>query len=181
MADIETTTVNEEKFHALSRAGDFELSIDATGAEGPTPNEVLVADYASCFTFACRAGAQRELDLELGKVETEAEADRNEDDDLTAISFHMHVEADLDDRVAHRPNDRFDDHDGHPSIRSLVADGYEVITYRPAPRARGPRAHHLLTGGSRPLVQFERNPGESERRRLRTRRSSRRRRRTATP
>ena len=75
----------------------------------------------------------------------------------------------------------FDDHDGHPSIRSLVADGYEVITYRPAPRARGPRAHHLLTGGSRPLVQFERNPGESERRRLRTRRSSRRRRRTATP
>ena len=97
MADIQTTTVNEEKFHALSRAGDFELSIDATGAEGPSPNEVLVADYASCFTFACRAGAQRELDLELGKVETEAEADRNEDDDLTAISFHMHVEADLDD------------------------------------------------------------------------------------
>ena len=35
MADIQTTTVNEEKFHALSRAGDFELSIDATGAEGP--------------------------------------------------------------------------------------------------------------------------------------------------
>ena len=23
----------------------------------------------------------------------------------------------------------FDDHNGHPSIRSLVADGYEVITY----------------------------------------------------
>ena len=97
MADIQTTTVNEEKFHALSRAGDFELSIDATGAEGPSPNEVLVADYASCFTFACRAGAQRELDFELGKVETEAEADLDDDDDLTAISFHMHVEADLDD------------------------------------------------------------------------------------
>ncbi|WP_254841344.1 OsmC family protein [Natronomonas marina] len=97
MADIETTTVNEEKFHALSRAGDFELSIDATGAEGPTPNEVLVADYASCFTFACRAGAQRELDVELGKVETAAEADLNDDDDLTSISFQMHIEADLDD------------------------------------------------------------------------------------
>lgn len=24
---------------------------------------------------------------------------------------------------------RLDEHDGHPSIRSLVADGYEVITY----------------------------------------------------
>ena len=97
MADIETTTVNEEKFHALSRAGDFELSIDATGAEGPSPNEVLVADYASCFTFACRAGVQRELDFELGKVETEAKADLDEDDDLTSINFQMHVEADLDD------------------------------------------------------------------------------------
>ena len=68
MADIQTTTVNEEKFHALSRAGDFELSIDATGAEGPSPNEVLVADYASCFTFACRAGAQRELEFEIGRA-----------------------------------------------------------------------------------------------------------------
>ena len=97
MADIQTTTVNEEKFHALSRAGDFELSIDATGAEGPSPNEVLVADYASCFTFACRAGAQRELEFELGKVETEAEADLDDDDDLTSIGFHMHIEADLDD------------------------------------------------------------------------------------
>jgi uncharacterized OsmC-like protein len=96
MADIETTTVNEEKFHALSRAGDFELSIDATGGEGPTPNEVLVADYASCFTFACRAGANRQMDVDLGKVETDAEADLNEDDDLTAIRFQMRVEADLD-------------------------------------------------------------------------------------
>jgi len=97
MADIETTTVNEAKFHALSRAGDYELSIDATGEEGPTPNQVLVADYASCFTFACRAGAQREMDVELGKVETAAEADLDGDDDLTGISFDMHVEADLDD------------------------------------------------------------------------------------
>jgi uncharacterized OsmC-like protein len=97
MADIKTTTVNEAKFHALSRAGDFELSIDATGQEGPSPNEVLVADYASCFTFACRAGAQREMDVKLGKVETAAEADLDGDDDLTGISFEMHVEADLDE------------------------------------------------------------------------------------
>ena len=79
MADIETTTVNEEKYHALSRAGEFELSIDATAAEGPTPNEVLIADYASCFTFACRAGANRHLDVDLGEIETEAEADLDDD------------------------------------------------------------------------------------------------------
>lgn len=97
MADIETTTVNEAKFHALSRAGDFELSIDATSENGPSPNEVLVADYASCFQFACRAGADRELDIDLGKLETEAEGDLDGDDDLTAIRFHIHVEADLDD------------------------------------------------------------------------------------
>ena len=97
MADIETTTVNEEKYHSLSRAGEFELSIDATGAEGPTPNEVLVADYASCFTFACRAGANRQLDIDLGKVETEAEAELDDSDDLTEIRFHLYVEADITD------------------------------------------------------------------------------------
>jgi len=97
MADIETTTVNEEKYHALSRAGDFELSIDATGSEGPTPNEVLVADYASCFTFACRAGANRQLDADLGRVETEAEADVDDSDDLAGIRFHLYVEAELTD------------------------------------------------------------------------------------
>ncbi|TKR27846.1 OsmC family protein [Natronomonas salsuginis] len=97
MADIETTTVNEEKYHALSRAGEFELSIDATGGDGPTPNEVLVADYASCFSFACRAGANRRLDIDLGKIETSAEADLNDSDDLTGIRFHIYVEADLTD------------------------------------------------------------------------------------
>ncbi len=97
MADIETTTVNEEKYFAVSRAGNYELKIDATGEDGPSPNEVLVADYASCFTFACRAGAYQELDIDLGKIETTASADINDDDDLSSISFEMHVEADLDD------------------------------------------------------------------------------------
>ncbi|MEF8840890.1 MAG: OsmC family protein [Haloarculaceae archaeon] len=97
MADIESHTVNEEAFFASSRVGDFELSIDATGSDGPTPNEVLVADYASCYTFAFRAGAQREHDLSLGKIETEAAAELDEDDDLASISFTIHVEDDLDD------------------------------------------------------------------------------------
>ncbi|WP_299234922.1 OsmC family protein [Natronomonas sp.] len=99
--DIETTTVNEAKYHALSRAGDFELSIDATGSDGPTPNEVLVADYASCFGFACRAGADRQLDVDLGRIETTAEADLDDSDDLSAIRLHLRVEADLgDDEIA---------------------------------------------------------------------------------
>jgi uncharacterized OsmC-like protein len=102
MADIETTTVNEAQYHALSRAGDFELSIDATGGEGPTPNEVLVADYASCFSFACRAGARRRLDVDLGSIETEAEADLDDSDDLSSIRFHLHVEADLTDEECDR-------------------------------------------------------------------------------
>ena len=100
MADIETTTVNEARYHALSRVGNFELSIDATGSEGPTPNEVLVADYASCFAFACRAGATRRMDIDLGKIETEAEADLDDSEDLRGIDFHLYVEADLTDEQA---------------------------------------------------------------------------------
>lgn len=95
MADIETKTVNESHYHSLSRVGNFELSIDATSEEGPTPNEVLVADYASCFTFACRAGAQRQLDIDLGMVETTAEAELDESDDLSSVQFRLEVEADL--------------------------------------------------------------------------------------
>jgi len=99
MGPIESHTVNEEKFYASSRVGDFELSIDATGEEGPTPNEVLLADYASCYTFAFRAGAMREHDLELGRIETEASADLDDDDDLLddSVAFTVHVEDDLDD------------------------------------------------------------------------------------
>ena len=97
MADIRSTTVNEEEFFASSRVGNFELSIDATGEDGPTPNEVLVADYASCYTFAFRAGAQREHDLSLGPIQTEAVAELDENDDLASISLTLHVEDDLTD------------------------------------------------------------------------------------
>ena len=97
MTDIESTTTNDAGFHALSRVGDFELSIDATTEEGPSPNEVLVADYASCYTFAFRAGAQRNGYDDLGKIQTDASADLDDDDDLEAIRFDIHVESDLDD------------------------------------------------------------------------------------
>ncbi|WP_254830050.1 OsmC family protein [Haloglomus salinum] len=97
MADIESTTTNDSGFHSLSIVGEFELSIDATTEDGPSPNEVLVADYASCYTFAFRAGAQRNSYDDLGKIQTDASADLDDDDDLESISFDMHVEADLDD------------------------------------------------------------------------------------
>jgi uncharacterized OsmC-like protein len=99
MADLESHTVNESGFHATSRVGNYELSIDATKEEGPSPNEVLLADYASCYTFAFRAGAQREHDLDLGRIETAATADLDEDDDLEdgTVAFELSVEADLDD------------------------------------------------------------------------------------
>ena len=112
MADIEARTVNEEKFYASSRVGDFELSIDATGEQGPSPNEVLLADYASCYTFAFRAGAMREHDLELGKIVTESSADIDDEDDLDdgTVSFTLHVEAELDDE----------------QVEALVALGEEI-------------------------------------------------------
>jgi organic hydroperoxide reductase OsmC/OhrA len=96
MADIESTTTNDSGFHALSRVGDFELSIDATTEEGPSPNEVLVADYASCYTFAFRAGAQRNDYDDLGKIQTDASAALDEDDDLESVRFDIHVETELD-------------------------------------------------------------------------------------
>jgi uncharacterized OsmC-like protein len=99
MADIESHTVNERRFYASSRVGDFEMSIDTTGEQGPTPNQVLLADYASCFTFGLRAGASEEHDLNLGRVETAASADLDEDNDIAggSIAFDVEVEADLDD------------------------------------------------------------------------------------
>lgn len=97
MADIDAHTVNEEKYYASTRVGDFELSIDAAGQNGPTANETLVAAYASCYVAAFRAGAQREHDIDVGRVEIAVEADLDGDDDLTAIRFDIEVEADLDD------------------------------------------------------------------------------------
>ena len=97
MADIEATAKNDEKFFATSRVGDFELSIDATGEDGPSPDEIVVADYAACYSFAFRAGADREHDLSLGAIRTEAEASLTDDDFLESVSLTVHVEDDLDD------------------------------------------------------------------------------------
>ncbi|SFG10045.1 Organic hydroperoxide reductase OsmC/OhrA [Halopelagius inordinatus] len=97
MSDIQTSTVSEEGFASTSQVGDFELTIDATNEEGPNPNEVLVADYASCFLPAFRVGGQQTGHDDLGKVQIDADADIDDDDDLERISFAIHVEADLED------------------------------------------------------------------------------------
>ncbi|WP_224336864.1 OsmC family protein [Haloprofundus halobius] len=99
MTDIQTTTVSEEGYASTSEVSDFELSIDATSEQGPDPNSVLVADYASCFLPAFRVGgSQRGFD-DLGKLQIDAEADLDDDDDLTGIRFDIYVEADLGDEV----------------------------------------------------------------------------------
>ncbi|ADJ14875.1 OsmC family protein [Halalkalicoccus jeotgali] len=97
MTDIETSTVSEQGFVSNSQVGDFELTIDATEEEGPGPNGVLVADYASCFLPAFRVGGQQRDHDDLGKLQIDAEADLDDDDDLTAIRFDIYVEEDLDD------------------------------------------------------------------------------------
>ncbi|MFC7096271.1 OsmC family protein [Halobaculum marinum] len=97
MSDIETSTVSEEGFTSTSEVGDFELTIDALGEDGPDPNSVLVADYASCFLPAFRVGGQQRGHDDLGRVQIDAEATLDDDDDLTGISFDIYVEADVDD------------------------------------------------------------------------------------
>lgn len=95
MSDIETSTVSEEGFVSTSQVGDFELTIDATGEEGPDPNQVLVADYASCFLPAFRVGGNKTGHEDLGKVQIDADADLDDDDDLAGIRFSIHVEKDV--------------------------------------------------------------------------------------
>ncbi|WP_418282959.1 OsmC family protein [Halorubrum sp. DTA98] len=97
MSDIETTTVCEDGYACTSQVGDFDLQIDATDETGPNPNAALVATYASCFIPAFRVGASQRDEEDLGKLQIDASAELDDDDDLAAISFDLHVEADLAD------------------------------------------------------------------------------------
>ncbi|MFC7165955.1 OsmC family protein [Halospeciosus flavus] len=97
MADIEVTSTSDEGFVTKSRIGEFQLTVDATGEEGPDPNATLAADYASCYIPAFRVGAQQRGHDDLGKVEIDVSAELDEDDDLEEIAFDLKVEADVDD------------------------------------------------------------------------------------
>jgi len=99
MADIEVTSTSEEGYTTTSVDGEWELVVDATGEDGPTPNQVLAADYASCYIPAFRVGANKEGFDDIGRVEVAVEAELNDDDDLSAVSFDIHVEESLGDSV----------------------------------------------------------------------------------
>ena len=99
MADIEVTSTSDEGYTTTSVAGEWELVVDALGEDGPTPNQVLAADYASCFIPAFRVGANKEGFDDVGEVEIQVTADLDDDDDLSAIAFDIHVEESLEDSV----------------------------------------------------------------------------------
>lgn len=106
MTDIETTSVSEQGFVTNNQVGDFSLTIDATDEEGPNPNDVLVADYASCFLPAFRVGGQQRDHDDLGKLQIDAEADVDDEDDVSAIRFDIYVEEDLSEDEAEEIVDR---------------------------------------------------------------------------
>jgi organic hydroperoxide reductase OsmC/OhrA len=99
MTDIQTHTLSTDGFATKSQVGDFTLDIDALNEDGPNPNQVLVADYASCYLPAFRVGGQQVGHDDLGKIQIDAEADLDGDDDLSAVRFDVYVEADLDDET----------------------------------------------------------------------------------
>jgi len=96
MADIQVTSTSEEGFTTSNVIDDeWELTIDALSEDGPDPNQVLAADYASCYIPAFRvAGDQTGYD-DLGRIEVDVSADLDEDDDLESIAFDIRVEADV--------------------------------------------------------------------------------------
>lgn len=99
MADIELTSTSEQGYVTNSVIGDWELTVDATGQEGPDPNSVLAADYASCYIPAFRVAANKEGFEELGTVEITVSADLDDSDDLESIAFDIAVEESLGDSV----------------------------------------------------------------------------------
>jgi organic hydroperoxide reductase OsmC/OhrA len=99
MADIDITSTSTEGYATTSGIGEWELTVDATDQQGPNPNAVLAADYASCFIPAFRVGAQQEGFEDLGAIQVDVAADLDDDDDLSGIAFDIAVEASLGDSV----------------------------------------------------------------------------------
>ena len=79
MADIQTHTLSTDGFASKSQVGDYTIDIDATNETGPNPNQVLVADYASCFLPAFRVGGQQAGHDDLGAIQIDAEADLDDE------------------------------------------------------------------------------------------------------
>jgi uncharacterized OsmC-like protein len=98
MSDIEVTSVCEEGYTTENEIdGEWSLVVDALSEDGPSPNQVLVADYASCYVPALRVAAQQTGYDDIGRVEVDVSADLDDDDDVESISFEIHTEAALGD------------------------------------------------------------------------------------
>ena len=97
MSDVQTSTVSESGASTTSQTTDFDLSIDPTGRRGPTPNEVLVADYAACFVPALRGASADAGRGDLGRIQIDADGETDAEGDLRAISFVVHVAAAVGD------------------------------------------------------------------------------------
>jgi len=96
MPDIEVTSTCEDGYTVESVInGEWELVVDALSNDGPSPNEVLAADYASCYIPALRVAAGKYNYDDVGEIEIEVGADLDEDDDLESIAFDVEVEASL--------------------------------------------------------------------------------------
>ena len=96
MADIEVTSTCEEGFTVTNVIDDeWELVVDALSEEGPSPNQVLAADYVSCYIPAFRVAADEAGYDDVGRIEAEVRAEVDDDDDLSGIGWVLEVEADL--------------------------------------------------------------------------------------
>ncbi|ELZ23759.1 OsmC family protein [Halosimplex carlsbadense 2-9-1] len=96
MSDIEVTSVCEEGYTVENEIdGEWSLVVDALEEDGPSPNQVLAADYASCYIPAFRVAADQTGYDDIGHVEIEVEADLDEDDDLESMTWTLKVEAAL--------------------------------------------------------------------------------------
>ncbi len=98
MSDIEVSSVCKAGYTTENEIdGEWSLVVDALGEDGPSPNQVLAADYASCYIPAFRVGAQQHGYDDIGTVEIDVSADLDEDDDLESVAFDVRVEAALGD------------------------------------------------------------------------------------
>jgi len=96
MADIEVSSTCEEGYTVTNVIDDeWELVVDALSEDGPTANQVLAADYASCYIPAFRVAADEHGYDDVGRIEAEVRADLDDDDDLIGIGWVLSVEADL--------------------------------------------------------------------------------------
>ncbi|WP_135826309.1 OsmC family protein [Halorussus ruber] len=96
----EVTTVSDEGYTSDNEVRDFEMTIDATGEEGPDTLESLLAAYGSCYVPALRVGAEQRDVGDLGRIEIDATGDLNDDDKLQAVQFTVRTEAEMTDEEA---------------------------------------------------------------------------------